>query len=137
MDDIRAKVDVMERDARTLLQRREQRSASSYFIAVATNVFASLFVLALFGAFVYLLHGHLRAHGQAAAAIHEQREWFRTTLSSIGDAVIATDTTGRVKTFNGVAQSLTGWTEDEALGRPLTEVFCIINEKTGRHARIP
>jgi PAS domain S-box-containing protein len=66
---------------------------------------------------------------QAAAVLHEQREWFRTTLGSIGDAVIATDAQGRVKFLNGVAQSLTGWTDKDSIDKPLAEVFHIINEK--------
>ena len=56
-------------------------------------------------------------------ALHEQREWLRVTLSSIGDAVITTDTDGGVTFLNPVAQSLTGWTQDEAAGKPLVEVF--------------
>jgi PAS domain S-box-containing protein len=55
-------------------------------------------------------------------------EWWRVTLSSIGDAVIVTDARGRVAFMNPVAQSLTGWTDEEAKSRPLEEVFPIINE---------
>lgn len=51
-------------------------------------------------------------------ALHEQREWLRVTLSSIGDAVITTDTEGHVTFLNPVAQSLTGWTQEEAAGVP-------------------
>ncbi len=63
-----------------------------------------------------------------------QREWLRITVSSIGDAVIATDTSGRITLFNPVSAELTGWEEKEALGRHVGEVFRIINEKTGQPA---
>jgi PAS domain S-box-containing protein len=62
-----------------------------------------------------------------------ERERLRITLASIGDAVISTDAEGRVVYLNGVAESLTGWAQAEALGRPLPEVFHIVNERT-RHA---
>lgn len=65
-----------------------------------------------------------------------ERERFRTTLSSIGDAVIATDTVGRVTFLNGVARGLTGW-GDEAVGRPLTDVFAITDERTGAPVESP
>jgi len=57
-------------------------------------------------------------------------EKFRTILYSIGDAVIATDDQGRVLQMNPVAEHLTGWTETEALGRPLADIFHIVNEET-------
>src|SRR5437016_736902 len=47
---------------------------------------------------------------QTPEALHEQREWLRVTLASIGDGVITTDTEGRVTFMNPVAESLTGWT---------------------------
>ena len=55
-------------------------------------------------------------------------ERFRTTLSSIGDAVIATDRDGSISFMNVVAENLTGWKEDEARGLSLPEVFKIVNE---------
>jgi len=60
----------------------------------------------------------------------QAQEEFRTTLYSIGDAVITTDTAGLVKQMNPVAERLTGWPEAEARGKPLEEVFRIINEET-------
>lgn len=59
-----------------------------------------------------------------------QREQWRVTLASIGDAVIATDVNGRVSFMNSVAHHLTGWTEADVVGVPLTEVFRIVNENT-------
>src|SRR5690606_20728137 len=68
---------------------------------------------------------------------HLQQEWFRVALASIGDAVIATDTGGRVMFLNPVAQELTGWTEDEAQGLSLEEVFKIVSEETRQPVENP
>jgi len=54
----------------------------------------------------------------------------RVTLSSIGDAVITTDPQGRVTSLNPVAESLTGWAQDQATGQPLDAVFRIVDEQT-------
>jgi len=62
---------------------------------------------------------------------------FRTTLYSIGDAVITTDIRGRVKHMNPVAEILTGWKEKEAYGKPSEEVFKIINEETRQPVESP
>lgn len=62
--------------------------------------------------------------------LRESRQWFQTTLESIGDAVIACDVHGRVQFMNAVATGLTGWSTQEAIGRQLDEVFHIINEQT-------
>src|SRR5436853_4246663 len=74
----------------------------------------------------------LLARRRAEEALRKQSEWLRITLASIGDAVISTDAEGRVTLMNGVAESLTGWTQADALGRPLLEVFQIVNERTRR-----
>ncbi len=57
-------------------------------------------------------------------------EWLRTTLGSIGDGVIATDMKGCITFMNPVAEALTGWIEGEIVGKPMQEVFHIINEST-------
>ena len=74
---------------------------------------------------------------RAEERLHRHREWLRVTLASIGDAVIAADTEGRVTFLNGVAEALTGWGDGEAVGRPLGEVFRIVNERTRREVESP
>ena len=56
--------------------------------------------------------------------------WLAATLMNIGDAVIVTDTKGVVTFLNPVAEVLTGWKHEDALGQELTDVFQIINEET-------
>ena len=62
--------------------------------------------------------------------LERARESLQITLASIGDAVIATGYDGRITLLNGIAESLTGWTAQESLGRPLDEVFVIVNAET-------
>lgn len=67
---------------------------------------------------------------QAEQNLREQKERLRTTLNSIGDAVISTDTKGLTVGMNPIAEELTGWSLEEATGKPLEKIFRIINEHT-------
>src|ERR1700730_16121506 len=67
-----------------------------------------------------------------AEEVNEQRERLGVTLFSIGDAVIATDAVGRVTLLNPMAESLTGWAEEDAKDQPIEAVFRIVNDAT-RH----
>ncbi|MDQ1835441.1 PAS domain-containing protein [Massilia scottii] len=69
---------------------------------------------------------------ELANQLAEQHELLRVTLQSIGDAVITTDARSQVTWLNPVAERMTGWLSGEALGRPLIQVFHIVNEET-RH----
>ena len=71
---------------------------------------------------------------QAEEELRQNREWLRVTLSSMGDAVIAADTKGTITFMNPVAASLTGCTQEEALGQPIQQVFQVINELTRARA---
>jgi PAS domain S-box-containing protein len=63
--------------------------------------------------------------------------WLRTTLDSIGDAVIATDPDGLITLMNPVAEKLTEWKSEEAIGKPLSEVFQIVNQETRKPVENP
>jgi PAS domain S-box-containing protein len=73
-------------------------------------------------------------HHQEAIA---ERERLRVTLASIGDAVVVTDERGHITSLNAVAESLTGWTTDQARGKPLDQVFRIVNEETRQAVEDP
>jgi len=70
------------------------------------------------------------ALGQRETALRESEERWATTLASIGDAVIATDTEGRIVFMNAVAEAATGWTLAGASGEPVSRIFNIVNEHT-------
>src|SRR5687768_5867557 len=77
------------------------------------------------------------ARRRAEESLRQQSDWLRVTLSSIGDAVISTDVEGRVTFMNGVAESLTGWAQAEALGCSLTDIFQILNEESRQPVENP
>ncbi len=74
---------------------------------------------------------------RSEAQTTEARDWLQVTLGSIGDAVIATDSSGQITFLNRVAESLTGWTSQQAVGMPLQRVFVIHNEETGTEVENP
>ncbi|MFZ6675923.1 EAL domain-containing protein [Undibacterium sp. Xuan67W] len=71
------------------------------------------------------------------AQLAEQHELLQVTLQSIGDAVITTDSKGAVSWLNPVAERMTGWLSSEAIGRPLTQIFNIVNEDTRKPTENP
>jgi diguanylate cyclase (GGDEF)-like protein/PAS domain S-box-containing protein len=79
----------------------------------------------------------LRHTRRADAALHQEKERALATLHSMGDGVIRTDATGRVEYLNPVAERLTGWTTDDALGRRVAEVFAIVHDITRTPAQNP
>lgn len=73
----------------------------------------------------------------AEQALQDEKERLRVTLRSIGDAVITTNTEGKITFLNNMAEVLTGWVNKEAIGKPSAEVFNIINKKTGEKCVSP
>ncbi|HMA13089.1 MAG TPA: HAMP domain-containing protein, partial [Steroidobacteraceae bacterium] len=78
-----------------------------------------------------------RAVHEAQANLATSEERLTITLQSIGDAILATDADERITLMNPVAERLTGWPQTEALGRPVAEVFMIVNALTGAPAEGP
>ncbi len=97
-----------------------------YSFATAMVIFAVVASVVL----AVAIWSNSRALSRKDAERRRDLERFRLTLTSIGDAVIATDARGHVTFLNVVAQGLTGYSEEEAAGRPLDEVFRIVNEAT-------
>ncbi len=101
------------------------------------------------GAQDYLLKTHLDSYAlrhalrsmierrTAADALFVERERADVTLDSIGDAVISTDISGRVTFLNVAAEDMLGWTRQDAVGRPLTEIFHIVDGETHELAPNP
>ena len=74
---------------------------------------------------------------EAEAQFHKAEEFARATLQSIADGVITADTEGRVEFLNPVAERLTGWVSEEAIGQPLTRVLQLIDEDSGERVDDP
>lgn len=101
-------------------------------IAIVSVLVLLLFVFTGFAGFFY----SYRQRNIYRKAWEAETE-FRTTLYSIGDAVITTDREGRVKYLNRVAESLTGWSEREAYNKDIEEVFHIISEEARQRVENP
>lgn len=107
-------------------------SINSLGLAVLMVVLLSVLMTALTAAYTLnqrhrvLLHNLLKEQQERL----EAQEETRTTLYSIGNGVICTDSTGFVTRLNPIAEALTGWSEAEAQGKPLAQVFHIISEAT-------
>ncbi|MGH6735794.1 MAG: sensor histidine kinase [Methyloceanibacter sp.] len=112
---------------------RQAEVQTLYDSAATLAIFAvaSIIVLAVFA---WTTIGAVRRadHDRNAALmeLRGQREWLSTTLGSIGDGVIATDPNGSVLLLNKVAEQMTGWSAAQARGRPIWEVFRVIDEVT-------
>jgi PAS domain S-box-containing protein len=111
----------------------QAETATFYDSAATLAIFAvaSILVLALFAwTTIGAVRRADRDRNAALMELRGQREWLSTTLASIGDGVIATDPNGSVLLLNTVAEEMTGWSGQKARGRPIWEVFRVINEST-------
>ena len=160
MDSIRAEMhgfNQIEQDALAQHDAEFQANLRLLFILIVS---ASLFTLLFALAFAWLIYRdrqqrlknlvHLETQHlleiqeetnarlqQVNATLQVSEEKLAITLNSIGDAVIATDAEARVILLNPLAEQLTGWTQAEASGRPVDEIFHIINKETRHLATIP
>src|SRR5690348_6253636 len=112
-------------------------------VHITSRIVALIFVLVLLIVLVVLpvysviVTREIRKRRRMEEALAKSEKWFSTTLASVGDAVIATDMNGTVSFMNSVAQSLTGWTQAEAVGKSMDLVFDIVNKETRRPVENP
>ncbi|MBN1984104.1 MAG: response regulator [Chitinivibrionales bacterium] len=99
-----------------------------YFFISAISYAQGLFVTVFFD---------ITDHKRMEKALSQEKERLSVTLRSIGDAVISTDIEGRVQLMNNVAEKLTGWNLDEARGKPLSDIFVIIDEFNRKQVENP
>ena len=128
----------------TFLMFGQVKAMAAAHPIVALSIFAGLFVIEaelLFVASgsrrVRFSTSHNRLLRKTNLTLRENEEKLAVTLNSIGDGVIATDVEGRVTRLNPVAEALTGWTLADALGRPVFEVFTVINRESHLPPTIP
>ena len=97
----------------------------------------TLLRLGVFALVALLISSLIAGRRRSAMFTQAQSEQLHVTLSSIGDAVIATDVHGRVTLINTVAESLTGWNSADALGQDIANIFRIVNEETRQVVESP
>ncbi len=111
---------------------RNQGEIAGLYDSVTGTALFTVSTIVLIIVFSWMIAAALRRMDedrlQALTDLQGQREWLTTTLASIADAVIATDANGAVQLMNPVAEHLTGWTMSEANGRPIWDVFRIVDE---------
>ena len=135
MDRIESLAGQIEADEQRLLQAGTARAEATARAALLALAFGGALLFLFLGLIWALIRLDLLKRGEAEEEVRRTAAELRTTLRSIGDAVLATDARGRVILMNPVAEELTGWREDEALGRDSREIFRIINELTRKPGR--
>jgi PAS domain S-box-containing protein len=138
MDEVRSDInaiilnDEQHRAARIQLWHRQVRSmlAGLIVLALSMGVLIGLFTRSRLHAVSDAYKTSLDVLNRRAEEIFQSEQQLRTTLDSIGDGVITCDAEGRIQMMNPVAQELTGWSQADASGQSLEEVFCIVHETT-------
>lgn len=127
----------MDEKEQRLLEVRNTEQLHARQTMLAAGALVALLLVGLLSATYVLIRRQLRDAQASRQALSESEKSLSTTLNSIGDAVLATDTLGRVTRMNPVAQQLTGWSLEQAQGRPIEEVLCLIHEHTRAPAAVP
>jgi PAS domain S-box-containing protein len=130
MESIRSLIKQMEQEETSVGDLRRTAYQNSIRITViciyAASGIAALGIILL----AFSIIREMETRERDAAALRQSEQWFRVTLSSIGDGVIATDDQGRVSFLNPIAERLTGTSLEEARGKKIGEVFPIFSEAT-------
>lgn len=135
MDRARATVSEMESQVAVQLAAHQASARRIRDLAVLIGVASGLLTVFVFASFAYLARRLLHGEADAARLLFEQKELLAVTLASIGDGVVATDVNGDITFFNHVAQALTGWSAEDAIGRPIDDILRF--ERTVDHTIAP
>jgi diguanylate cyclase (GGDEF)-like protein/PAS domain S-box-containing protein len=127
----------MESLETSLLEERTQAQEAYRERMFRSGVALSLLLLALFAVIYAVMQRQLKSLEASRLALADSEHNLATTLYSIGDAVMATDTAGRITRMNKVAEQLTGWPFALAKGRSINDVFCIFDEQTRQPVEVP
>lgn len=130
LNSIRQRLSTMENVERNLLNNRQMDLHDSYRISVWCDILVTLIALGLLAMAVIMRFKEDKSRNRLNEMLNQQKEWYRVTLKSIGDGLIATDAKGRITMMNAVAEQATGWRESEARGKPVDEVFQLIEQNT-------
>ncbi len=127
----------LEFEETALLRARTDDQLRTRRFLLLANGAVALVLLGVLGGAYALIWRQLRETRLTQRALADSEESLATTMHSIGDAVLATDTEGRITRMNPVAEQLTGWPFELARGLPIDVVFRIINEMTREPAVVP
>lgn len=130
MDQVRAQTAEMAREESSLESARLAAVSSSTRSLMRTLYLATIMAVIGLVLLAFYIIREMEQREKHAAEIRQREEWFRVTLGSIGDAVIATDEHGTVIFINPVAEELTGIGLRQAQGQAIHKVFPIFNEQT-------
>lgn len=133
------RVSEQRRGERLLMWQQQSHRVLMVLIVLASGVglIIGLYTRSRLEAVSEAFQGALYLQHRRTEELYQSEQHLRTTLASIGDGVITCDPDGKVQMMNPVAQELTGWLESQARGRPLTEVFPIVNETTRQTVENP
>jgi PAS domain S-box-containing protein len=130
MNAIRKTIGEMTGEEENLQTSRSAAYRESVKLTIACIYLASLLAAIGLILLAYYILREMQLRERHAALTAEREEWFRVTLTSLGDGVIATDEYGVVTFLNPIAEQLTGRTMEASKGRPIVEIFPIFNEST-------
>jgi diguanylate cyclase (GGDEF)-like protein/PAS domain S-box-containing protein len=125
-----ALLDLMEAEERDLLKTRYAAQTSAHQQALWVGLVVSLLLIGLLVGTYRLVHRQISTADKSRRALLDNEKSLSTTLDSIGDGVIVTDPTGHITRMNPIAAQWTGWVVPDALTRPLSTVFCVVDAST-------
>ncbi len=115
-----------------LFMKKEAQERDNLIISVLMILFMLIFVAVIIRKTFFSVNKILIKQKQTEDDLYNQKERIQITLKSIGDAVISTDNHGFITYMNPIAEELTQWSNESAIGQTLTKVFNVINEETGQ-----